>query len=154
MRITLILSLLILVFSSCKKDKYTTSPQIKFKSINPNFASSDITTVNKDFAPKITIEITDAEGDVGFKSGSDTSRIYIKNQNGGNIDSFDFPDLQTGAGKNFKADVVVNLFDALECVGSNPRPRTDTLIFEVYVNDFENNKSNTITTAPVYFRCL
>jgi hypothetical protein len=156
MRTTLILAVLVLAFAACKKDKYTTAPQIKFKSISPDVASSDLTSINKDFAPKLTLEITDAEGDIGFISGSDTSRIYITNPKSGSIDSFNFPDLQTAAGKNFKADVVVNLFNSLECVSPGPvRPRTDTLFFEVYVKDFAKNKSNVITTDnPVYYRCL
>jgi hypothetical protein len=154
MRYTIISILLLLGFGACKKDNFTTAPQIKFKSISPDFAASNITTVNKESAPKLTIEVTDAEGDLGFIIGKDTSRVYVKNLKSNNIDSFNFPDLQTGAGKNFKADVVVNLFDALECV-SGPRPRTDTLYFEVYVKDFAKNKSNVIITdKPVYFRCL
>lgn len=156
MRTTLILAVLVLFFAACKKDKYTTAPQIKFKSISPDYVESSLTTLNKEFAPKLTIEVTDAEGDIGFIRGSDTSRIYIKNLKSNNVDSFFLPDIQTAAVKNFKADVIVNLFDALECVNPGPvRPRTDTLFYEVYIVDFAKNKSNVIKTdQPVYYRCL
>lgn len=156
MRSTILLALSVLIFSSCNKDKYTTAPQISFKSINPDFASSNLTNLDKESAPKLTIEITDAEGDVGFISGKDTSRVYIKNLKSGNLDSFYLPDIRSVVGKNFKADVIVNLFDALDCVNPGPvRPRTDTTFYEVYVRDFAKNKSNVIITGqPVYYRCL
>ncbi|MEP7164056.1 MAG: hypothetical protein ABI741_05135 [Ferruginibacter sp.] len=156
MRTTFILALSVFIFSSCNKDKYTTAPQIKFKSISPNFAESSLTTVNKESAPKLTLEVTDAEGDIGFIQGFDTSMVYIKNLKSGNLDSFYLPDIQTSAVKNFKGDVIVNLFDALECIDPGPaRPRTDTLFYEVYIKDFAKNKSNVIVTdQAVYYRCL
>ncbi len=156
MRSIFILVLSIFIFSGCSKDKYTTAPQIIFKSINPAFAASDLTNLFKESAPKLTIEITDAEGDVGFIAGKDTSRVFIKNLKSGNLDSFYLPDIRSAASKNFKADVIVNLFDALECVNPGPvRPRTDTIFYEVYIRDFAKNKSNVIITEqPVYYRCL
>jgi hypothetical protein len=156
MRTTIILAALILGFTACNKDKYTTAPQIKFKDISPDYASSDLTNLNRDAAPKLTIQVTDAEGDLGFISGKDTSRIYIKNLRSNNVDSFFLPDIQTAAVKNFKGDVTVNLFDALDCVSPGPvRPRTDTTYYEVYIVDFAKNKSNVIITdKPVYYRCL
>lgn len=161
MRTTIFLAILVLGFAACKKDKYTTAPQIKIKEISPNFSSSDLTAINKDAAPKLTLEITDAEGDLGFISGRDTSKIYIKNIVSNNIDSFLLPDIQTAAKKNFKADVIVNLFDALECSDFTPprvRPRTDTIYYEIYVTDFAKNKSNVINTKnenkPLFYSCL
>lgn len=156
MRTTILLAALILGFTACNKDKYTTAPQIKFKDISPDYASSDLTNLNRDAAPKLTIQVTDAEGDLGFISGKDTSRIYIKNLRSNNVDSFFLPDIQTAAVKNFKGDVTVNLFDALDCVNPGPvRPRTDTTYYEVYIVDFAKNKSNVIVTdKPVYYRCL
>ena len=157
MRTTFILVLLVLVFSACKKDKYTTAPQIRFKSVNPDFTSTaTLTSLNKAAAPKLTIEITDAEGDIGFIEGIDTSMVYLKNLKSGNLDSFYLPDIKTASVKNFKGDVIVNLFDALDCVEPvSQRPITDTTYYEVYVKDFAKNKSNVIITEkPVYYRCL
>ena len=160
MRITFILAFLVLAFAACKKDKYTTAPQIRLKSISPNVAESSLGT-NQGNAPRLTIEVTDAEGDLGFIDGRDTSKIYIKNLQSNNVDSFLLPDIQTAAVKNFKADVEVSLFAALECITFSPprqTPRTDTLFYEIYITDFAKNKSNVINTQaegqPVYFRCL
>ncbi len=155
MRTTFILAVSVLIFSACNKDKYTTAPQIRFKSINPDNAASGLAT-NRNNAPRLTIEVTDSEGDIGFIQGRDTSMVYIKNLKSNNLDSFFLPDIQTAAVKNFKGDVIINLFDALDCIDPGPpRPRTDTTYYEVYIKDFAKNKSNVIRTdKPVYYRCL
>ena len=155
MRTTFILIVSVLVFASCNKDKYTTAPQIRFKSVSPDVAISGLATTRAN-APRLTIEVTDAEGDIGFIEGKDTSRVYIKNLKSGNLDSFYLPDIQTASIKNFKGDVVVNLFDALDCIDPGPaRPRIDTTYYEVYIKDFAKNKSNVIVTdKPVYYHCL
>ena len=154
MRITFILTLSLLVFTSCNKDKYTTAPQIKFKSVSPDYIESiNLTSLNKESAPKLTLEITDAEGDIGFIQGKDTSMVYLTNLSSGNLDSFYLPDIKTASVKNFIGDVIINLFGALDC--GSPRPRTDTTYYEVYIKDFGKNKSNVIKTdKPVYYRCL
>ncbi|MGG9963002.1 hypothetical protein [Ferruginibacter sp. SUN106] len=153
MRYTLLVAMLVMVFVGCKKDKFTTVPQISFKSVKPNAWLSSYTAFQKDIAPVLTINVTDAEGDLGFKAGSDTSKIYVKNLINNKIDSSFLPDLKTAAQANFKADIDVNLFNVL---GGKPgvttRPRVDTLYFEVYIKDFAKNKSNVIITgAPVYY---
>jgi hypothetical protein len=153
MRYTLLMILLVSVFIGCKKDKFTTVPQISFKSVKPNAWLSSNTALQKDIAPLLTLSVTDAEGDLGFKAGSDTSKIYVKNLINNRIDSSFLPDLKTAGQSNFQADIAVNLFNVL---GGKPgvttRPRVDTLYFEVYIKDFAKNKSNVIVTGePVYY---
>lgn len=150
MRTTFILAVFILILSACKKDKYTTEPQIKYKSVNPNFTSIAVGAE----IPAITISITDSEGDLGL-TASDTSYIYLKNNLTGKSDSMAFPDLGTAAKSNFKGDVVVSISKVLDC---KPLPsgalHIDTLYFDIYVKDFAKNKSNVITTGdPVFFNC-
>ncbi len=147
---------LFLGFVSCKKDKFTTAPQIKFVSITPNNARSDINSTQIDFAPKLNFKITDAEGDFGSTSPEDSSQIYVKHLLTNNVDSFKFPSLRTPLNKDLEAEVSVNLFDALECRSPGPaRPRTDTIYYEFYVRDAKKNKSNVvITDQPLYYRCL
>jgi len=155
MRTIMLFAVLVLGLAACKKDKYTTAPQIKLKDVSPNYAISGLGTT-RDNAPKLTLEVTDAEGDLGFISGVDTSKIFIKNLKSNNVDSFLLPDIQTSAVKNFKADIIVSLYDGLECIEPPVQwPVTDTLAFEVYIVDFAKNKSNVITTndKPVYYRC-
>ncbi len=147
------------IFSSCGKDKFTSAPQITFKSIASSYVS------NSPFGtapPLLTLELTDAEGDFGFAEGKDTSYVYVKNISipPFRMDSFKFPSsLSKAVKKNFKADLEVDLTGDKTIAGSNvlfipstrPRPKTDTLYFEVYVKDFAKNKSNVIkTTDPLF----
>jgi hypothetical protein len=156
MRTIICIISLLFFFGSCKKDKFTTAPQIEFVDLSPNAVQSDINSTNRDAAPKLTFKITDAEGDFGGDLPGDSSLIYVKHLLSNNIDSFRFPNLGTSAKKDFKAEVTINLFDALECVSpGRPRPRTDTIYYEFYVLDSKKNKSNVVRTGkPLFYRCL
>lgn len=147
-------------FYSCKKSDGNSAPEIKFKKITSPI-SNTISSVNK---PILTISVKDADGDFGFKDGADTSYVYIKNVSFApfKLDSFKFP-------SNLAAANIINNWVDAEIVinnsgngnGSNifygspstvPRPKTDTLYFEVYMKDFKKNKSNLIRTAdPLLF---
>ncbi len=153
-RILFILSALFLI--SCNKDKYTSAPQITFKSINPNVWISD--NPSQTDGPILTLHLTDAEGDFGFQVDKDTSYVYLKTYlNNDPIssneadDSLQFPDLTGIDRKNLSVDVNVLLTQAL-VFSARPRPFTDTLTFDVFVKDFAKHKSNVIRTAtPVYY---
>jgi hypothetical protein len=138
-----------ILFSACKKDKFTTVPQISYKSIKPNAAFSNI-PINQQVIPVLTINVTDAEGDLGFIRGKDTSKVFIKNLLTGKIDSLRLPDISTAAIKDFQGDVTITLSSVLGA-STRPRPKTDTLFFEVYIRDFAKNKSNIIKTNDAVF---
>ena len=150
MRYTLVFTIIILAFAACKKDKYTTAPQIKYVSLSHNAVDLSPTSA----VPVITINITDAEGDVGITS-KDTAFIYMKNLLTNTFDSLPFPNLQSATKTNFKADVAITISKVLKCKSQPGFPlHTDVLFFEIYVKDFAKNKSNVITTTePVYFTC-
>ena len=152
MRYTLLIATVVLLFISCKKDKFTTAPQISFKSISPNTLSGNIPITGQSL-PVLTFHITDAEGDIGIKSGSDTAFVYIKNLLANVSDSFLFPNLSTVSSKNFEADIAVTLSsNAMLRTSTRPTPKTDTLTYQVYVKDFAKNKSNTIVAGdPLYY---
>src|SRR5882672_6901563 len=96
MRILLLLSVICLFFVGCGKDKYTSAPQIKYKSLSANVYPK-LTT---DQSPKVVFSITDAEGDLG-----DTAYIYIKNLLTNDSIQLAFPNLSEAEKKNFKGDV-------------------------------------------------
>jgi hypothetical protein len=154
MRYTLLIALFAITFAACKKDKFTTVPQIKFKSVKPNAWLSVNTIIQKEIAPVLTISVTDAEGDLGLNAGKDTSLVYIKNLVTNKTDSsFLLPDIQSSAKSNFQGDIAINLFSVMAGKpGVTTRPRVDTLYFEVYIKDFAKNKSNVIKTDdPVFY---
>ncbi len=143
MRYSLLFAIAILFFTACKKDKYTTAPQISFKSFNPAEGS------NYNTSAVMILEITDAEGDLGKLSSTEISKAYVRNTLTNKLDSFDFPDLSRISKSNFKADVEIGLKQVMggrPTTPALPRPYQDTLYFEVYVTDFAKNKSNVILT--------
>ena len=150
MRNTIIIFIISLLAVSCGKDKYTSEPQIKFKSVSHNRVNSGV-IIGSPEIPLITLDVTDAEGDLGFKTGKDTSYIFIKNLLVNRLDSFVLPDIESVTTKNFQADIRINTFDILRG-STRPRPKVDTLYFEIYIKDFAKHKSNVIITRdPIYY---
>ena len=147
MRHTFIIVILAVFFTSCKKDKFTTAPQITFKSFKPDFYS---TNTPRGSFPVMIIHVTDLEGDLGYISGSDTSFIYITNLKTNKFDSLRLPNMSSSAKKNFEGDVEVDLFEG-RFLGAGG-PQRDTTYYNVYIKDFAKNKSNVIKTdKPVYY---
>lgn len=149
MRTALLLFIISFSVISCSKDKFTTSPQLRYKSLTSNRSTS----TNFFSAPDVILNITDKEGDLGF-TDRDTAFVYITNLQAPYLsDSFPFPHLNGAAGKKFDAELRVNLFNMLTCTQST-RPSIDTFFFEIYVRDFARNKSNVIVTPdPFYYEC-
>src|SRR6476620_8396165 len=102
MRIICVFGILTLLLAACGKDKYTTDPQISYKSVNPNFVDNNTSSAT----PVLTFSITDAEGDLGITS-TDTAFIHVKNLRTGDSALFTFPDIKDATKKDFKADVAV-----------------------------------------------
>ncbi|MEI7735140.1 MAG: hypothetical protein WCI49_06715 [Ferruginibacter sp.] len=147
MRYILTITAVLLLFSACKKDKFTTVPQISFKSVDPNFYQQGLTPDAS--LPVITVNVTDAEGDLGFITGKDTSFIFFKNLRTNKLDSVELPNIKQAATKNFQGDVAVNMKQFL---GVPNNSKKDTIFYEIYMKDFAKNKSNVIRTEkPVYY---
>ena len=146
MRLLACIFLFAVLFSACNKDKFTTEPQITFKSLQPNFSTNNTARGNP---PKVVFEVRDGNGDLD----TDTAKIHIKNTFTNKSDSFNFPDLKPILGKDFRSDVTVNLFDVLGGRNPNgvPKPFTDTIAFEIFVTDKARNKSNVIVTPQFYY---
>ena len=151
MRYILLFTTLCLVFFSCKKDQFTTVPQISYKSIKPNVFSANIPISGQEL-PVLTFHITDAEGDLGITS-KDTAFVYVRNLLANSSDSFPFPNISNISKSNFEGDIDVSIGTNNLLRGSTrPRPKTDTVFFQIYVKDFAKNKSNIIVAGdPLYY---
>ena len=150
MRNTIIILLISLMAVSCGKDKYTTNPQISYKSVDPNSIRSDLPFQT---IPKLTIKVTDSEGDLGIIPSKDTAFVYIKTIVNGvinnKLDSFPMPDIKSYTTKNFQGEILI---EPPFPRSNRPSPKTDTLYYEIFVKDFAKNKSNVITTKdPVLY---
>ena len=151
MRNTFLIFLIVLFFSGCKKDKFTSVPQIKFNTIERQVWLSTNTVI--DPGPLLKLQLTDLEGDFGFQDNKDTSYVYVKNITIApfKIDSLKFPKLSLADRKNLNAEISVDLKSVLARSNRTP-PYIDSLYFEVYVVDFAKNKSNVIKTEkPVLY---
>lgn len=145
---SIIFSLVLLV--SCSKDKFTREPQIKFEGFTSNNFVSPIFDENQ--APRLILKVTDGDGDIGIDPGRDTAFIHMKNLLTGDSTSLMFPNLGSAAKKNFEAEVEASIFRVMRGdPPAAPRPWIDTLFFEVYITDFDKNKSNVIVTPEPFF---
>ena len=145
MKKTMLFLLFVAGLMACNKDKFQTVPQIQFLSLNPTAWSRANT--NLDAGPKLSIRLTDAEGDFGG-SGNLRSYIYLRDTASSinRIDSFAFPDIPVTNQKNMDIQLDFRMIDVL-------RPASitgfDTFYFQVYVKDFANNKSNVLAVPPI-----
>ena len=144
MRIPVLFFLSVVFLFACNKDKYSTAPQIKYKSLSTNVYDNSLGAQT----PAITFSITDAQGDLG-----DTAYINIKNLLTGDSIQSPFPDLSGATRNDFKADVIVSVGRlGGSCIGG--AGHIDTMYYELFVTDFAKNKSNTIVTGdPVFQQC-
>lgn len=146
MRFLLFFIFISLLFFSCKKEKFTTVPQISFQSIKPNTFKKGLIIPPE---PVLSLNLTDLEGDLGFIRGKDTAYVYLQNNLTNKLDSAFFPEMPITNKSNMNVTVDVLLTDFLSSSGSD---KTDIIYFDVYVKDFAKNKSNVIKTPqPVYY---
>ena len=98
MKVKILLACVIIILTACNKDNSLQEPQIKYKSLSPNICSSTVPEPTEPVQiPRLTISVTDSEGDLGI-TGSDTAIYIAGNLLTNSIDSFDFP----GSECNFK----------------------------------------------------
>lgn len=142
MRYTFLIAIIALGLTACNKDKYTTAPQIKFKEFSPNVWRGGLSEV-----PVMILTVTDAEGDLGMIAHKDTAYIYIQDPRTPDLDSIAMTDISSGTGKNFEAELRINLKQVF-----TPLQTPDTIYYDVYIKDFAKNKSNVIRTdKPAYY---
>jgi hypothetical protein len=157
MRYLIIVLLGSTIFFSCKKSDGNSAPKVKFKSITPEiFSGTSIGAIR----PILILEVSDDDGDLGFKDGKDTSYIFIKNLTVPpfKMDSFKFPSSLSSLPKTaFKTyqDVEIDLNNNAQMAYQRPTSTSgsrDTAFYEVYIRDFGKNKSNVIKTdKPLVF---
>lgn len=139
MRYTILISIFTLFLFSCKKNTYTTAPQLKYKSANTKSLHHGETL-------QMTLSFTDAEGDL-------TDKIFIKEvvrpcpafPTAGFIDSTHtipvFP-----SGKNQSGEILITY----DYISLNPQcNRNDTAIFKFVLRDKALNKSDTAVSDPI-----
>lgn len=143
MRYTVLFSILLFaILTGCTKDKFESTPSLKFKSVSS-------TRVPAGSLVKFYLTFTDAEGDI---SGS----IYVEkiepNCPNSNFTDFDsIPSYPTS--KNQKGEIVVtygNNSDDPSFQNISPKcSQNDTAIFRFAIKDKANHISDTVSSPPV-----
>jgi hypothetical protein len=145
MKLMIVLLVLFTAMSfACNKDKYTTSPQLKIKSVNDKFIEpGDIL--------RITVQFTDAEGDV-----SDSAFVQKVTPN---CPASDYTDRRTipnfPASKDLKGEFVITYgYNAPGYIqlGQPQCNRNDTCVFRIWVKDNGGNFSDTVQTESIVIK--
>ncbi len=137
MRYPILISILFFTFlSGCNKDKFTTKPSLKFKSVNT-------TVLNQGQSLIFDLSFTDAEGDL-------TDTIFItKFEPNCAASGFDaaYPIPAFPTGKNQKGDAIVTF----DYNGVSPKcfPRNDTAVFKFVLKDKAQNVSDTVVSPNI-----
>jgi len=129
--------------NSCSKDKYTTKPQLKYKSVNTK-------VLNRNQTLTFTLEVTDAEGDL-----QDSIWVHEVPRNcpdAGFTTKYKMPDIASV--KDFKGEI--NICYAyginLGCPTIQPtcpNSRNDSATFKFWIQDKAKNVSDTISSEEV-----
>jgi len=135
------LLLVVLIFSSCKKDEDGLSvvPQLTFVSISP--------TSIEEFGGPITFSISyqDSDGDLG-ENDPNVKNLFLQDQRNGITYEYRIQELAPqGADIAIigTIDIVLNTTSITD--GSNEQEVT----FDIYAIDRAGNSSNTITSSPL-----
>lgn len=142
MRYTLLFSIFLFVMlAGCKKDKYNSTPSLKFKDVNTKeLHSGQFLT--------FTLTFTDAEGDL-------TDSVYVEElvpncSNSSFNDWYPLPSFPTS--KNQKGDITVNFEYNVGAGYQNISPKcqmNDTAVFRFALKDKAQHISDTVSSPPI-----
>lgn len=142
MRYTLLILIFSLGFSACTKDKFDTTPQIKINNVNT-------TELHPGQILRFTIKYTDKEGDL-------QDSIYVQQFSANCPNTFfeqvyPLPAFPTTG--NAEGEMEVSLGYRVQNYPSLREPQcdvTDTCYFRFMLKDEAQNRSDTITSEPIY----
>ena len=142
----------IAVMTSCLNgDEYPLEPDIKY--VSAVFKDTLDQLGNVAYLGTITFEFTDGDGDIGTETGDTTNNMFVDEIELANgirqtpvPHEYKIPYITPGGSNQSlkgEIDVEVEIFKSF-----NP-PTYDTVIYEIYIVDRANNKSNIITTPII-----
>ncbi len=148
-----IIAVALITVSCNKKVNRDPVPSILYNGISPR------TVTNGFVGDTVTIKFVVNDGDADLGNGVDATNhdIFVKDSRSstGEEQKFYFPNIPKDAvleNKSMQVYTSLNL-DAPQYFVLRPdRPNGDTLTFEIYVKDRAGNKSNIITTEPIYIQ--
>ena len=142
MRNTILICLVCFVFLGCKKDTFSSTPQLTFKSVNT-------TQLGPDQILKMYLSFTDAEGDV-----IDTMYVQKVSLNCTASNFFERDPIPTfPTNKNLKGDVLVSYSNGINNTGytsvASHCDYNDSCYFRFMMKDKANHKSDTVQSGII-----
>jgi len=125
------------LLSGCKKNKFSTTPSLKFKSVNT-------TQLQRNESIRFTLSFTDADGDL-------TDNIFFKEvvpncpADSVHADSYQLPPFP--ASKNQQGDIIVTL--EYNSIPPQCNPQNDTATFRFALRDKAQHVSDTVSSPVI-----
>jgi hypothetical protein len=139
----IVAALLVVFLYACSKNKFETTPTIRVKDMNTTSVYAP------DGVLRITLEVTDREGDVG---GGDLTYIRVRTNSTPIPDPVNNDKADTAHAtvpsypKTDKVDMVLAI--PYSFLDEDPG-RNDTMYFKLTLRDSQNHQSDTITTKSI-----
>jgi hypothetical protein len=141
MRYTLLISILVslvLIIWSCSKNKFSSTPSLKFESVNT-------TQLHQQETLKFTLSFTDLEGDF-----SDSGSVFVQElvpncSNSGGFQVYVLPVFPTNKDQKGQINVTLGYND----VPPKCPPQNDTATFRFALKDDANHVSDTISSPTI-----
>jgi hypothetical protein len=145
-----ILSILVIISFSCKKNSYPIEPQLNYLETNTPDA---VAGVQRNI--QLTFAFSDGDGDIGYNKNDSTTNIFFIDKRF-DPDSlsfrFQFPEItaDNNPEKGVKGEFYVDI-DAGFLLKRTDTMHTDfdTMVWDVYIVDQAGHKSNVVETAPL-----
>jgi|GEM_PF-1139204 hypothetical protein len=137
-------------FLACNKAPNGASkiPSITFLSVNPDQVRQGVS----DDTAWISFKFED--GDANINTNGQQANIILRDLRNDQILNFSFPPIPEGFKdpvKGMKGTCVVGISGAILQLRDTIGGRTkDTVAYEIYILDEDNQKSNIVTTSPIY----
>ncbi|HEY0432248.1 MAG TPA: hypothetical protein VGC95_00160 [Chitinophagaceae bacterium] len=142
---SIFVAMVLVLMIGCKKDNFTTKPQLKIKSVNA-------TEIGGDQTLQFVIRLTDKEGDFSSYFGISTTTPNCPGSDFTDTTLFQIPD-QFLNSKNKDGDIYLDLAKSQRhsnlCVGPGSTFLTDTTVFRFWTKDKAGNLSDTVTSEPI-----
>ena len=142
MRNTILIAVVCFIFSGCKKENYSSTPQLKYESVNTSELAPDQII-------KFSLSFTDAEGDV-------IDTMYVEKVSL-NCPASDFserdpiPNFPTN--KNLKGNLLISYSNGINNTGyttvASRCDYNDSCYFRFMMKDRANNKSDTVNSGII-----
>lgn len=131
-----------IVAIACKKDQFTTRPQLKFKSVNTELVLSNQPLV-------FYLQVTDKEGDFTGQSRVYSEKVSRHCADTETQDSLRIPDNITTR-KDMDVEIEYAFQTPPKCVANSAVD--DTCYFKFWIKDAANNVSDTVTSPTIIIR--